>query len=81
LKWPLAASILWKPFDDRFDHVLGRFKEHREVMDLEMRVDSHAKVMKVVQKMDAMLWSAEHQTKGMEEIERQQQHLTIGKYF
>ncbi len=44
-------------------------------------MDSHAKVMKVAQKMDAMLWSAENQAKGMEEAERKQQHLIIGKHI
>jgi hypothetical protein len=72
-------SMLWKPFDVRFDALLTRYKEHKELVDLEMRVASHAEAMKISSKFDDMIQNAEHQWEEQNEHARQMEREGMGK--
>ena len=71
--------MFWKPFDVRFDILLTRYKEHNELIDLEMRVASHSEAMEVSLKLDEVIRNAEQQCEERNERVRELEHEDIGK--
>jgi hypothetical protein len=37
-------SSLWRPFDLRFDTLLKRWNEHKELIELELKVSAHIEI-------------------------------------
>jgi len=79
LKWPLAATMIWQPFDTRFAVILKRFKEHRDLIELEVNASSHAHLVKVAHQVDAMLKDVQSQSTIQDETIRKQNRIAIGK--
>ncbi|KAI0376424.1 hypothetical protein F5Y04DRAFT_209945 [Hypomontagnella monticulosa] len=48
-------SSLWKPFNHRFDTLLQRWKEHKEIIDLELHVAAASKQLRLTTKLDEKL--------------------------
>ncbi|KAF2185894.1 hypothetical protein K469DRAFT_687714 [Zopfia rhizophila CBS 207.26] len=67
LKSSFANSMNWTPFDVRYDQLLKRWKEHNQLMYLEMRVSSHVEQMESAAKLEEMLrkieekWGAQNE--------------------
>jgi hypothetical protein len=72
-------AMFWKPFDVRFDTLLRRYKMHKELMDLEMRVASHSEAMEVSSKFDEMIRNVEEQCEERNEHVREMEREEIGK--
>lgn len=78
LKGSFVNSLLWKPFDIKFDTLLRRYKEHRELMDLEMRATSHTEAMEASAKLDDMIARIEHQWEEQDERAKDMEWKEIG---
>ena len=72
-------SLFWKPFDVRFDALLKRYKEHQELIDLEMRVASHSEAMDVSSRFDDMILRSENQWDEQDKQAREMECEEIGK--
>jgi len=71
--------MFWRPFDVRFDTLLMRYKEHKELIDLEMRVASQSEAIEVSLKFDEVIRNAEQQCEERNEHVRELESEEIGK--
>ena len=80
LKSPFANSLNWKTFDVRYDELLKRWDEHKEAMDIEMRVSSHIEQMQSTTRLEGMLRRIEEIWGNTNEHTAALESKAIGRY-
>lgn len=69
----------WKTFDVRYDNLLKRWKEHQELIDLEMAVSSRVEQLDSAAKLDEMLLKVEREWGAHNEHTEEIEARIIGK--
>lgn len=55
LRSSFAYSTLWRPFDRKYDDLLQRWRQHRDLIDLEMSVSAKVDQFEANSRIDALL--------------------------
>ncbi|KAL9077530.1 MAG: hypothetical protein Q9157_003359 [Trypethelium eluteriae] len=74
-----SVTLFWQPFDAKFEAILKRFGEHKDLMDLEMMASSHKSIIKVEDTLSSMSKTVESQWSVQDDIVRSQKRSAIGK--
>jgi hypothetical protein len=81
LRGSFVHSLNWQPFDVRYDVLLRRWKEHRELMDLEMRVSSQMEQIEASRKLEEMLRRIEQRWGGQNEVTEKWARKEMGMLY
>jgi len=79
LKGSFIHSLYWKPFDKRYDDLLKRWQEHKDVMDHEMSVSSKIEAMNLSLNLQKTIDAIEQQWTGQNEHTKEKERILISK--